>query len=312
LYLSIPAVFPPQAGDHGNIWVCLDEWPAITPAHYYFASDGKLQTDFLAQGGSTPVRVDPRHPVPTVGGTALGLDTCGQWDQTEIESRDDVASFTTAPLNRPLAILGPTVFSLHVSSSANDTDVIVRLVDVSPTGVAVNLFETGVRMRWRAGMDKEPRPLEPNKIYPVHLQLHTAHVFNAQHRIRVHVMGTNYPQVSLNPNNFGPLETANMRAPIVATNLLHHSPEAPSSVTLPTVSLSGLEERQCNPKRALSSTITDQSTGSKGVTIAQIRPGSSGAENGYSLDRLPDEVKVKLNPGVIHILEKRGDQNATA
>ena len=55
-------------------------------------------------------------------------------DQREIEARDDVLVYTSAPLERELQIVGPLRAHLWVSTSGRDTDFTAKLVDVRPDG----------------------------------------------------------------------------------------------------------------------------------------------------------------------------------
>ena len=48
------------------------------------------------------------------------------------QARDDVRVWTSAALSEPLAITGPIIAHLHVSSDRNDTDFTAKLTDVYP------------------------------------------------------------------------------------------------------------------------------------------------------------------------------------
>ena len=74
----------------------------------------------------------------------------GPLDQLQIESRSDVVTFTTPPLEAPLALTEPIVAELFVSTeNVNDTDFTTKLTDVYPNGNGY-LIQDGIqRMRWR-------------------------------------------------------------------------------------------------------------------------------------------------------------------
>src|SRR5690606_18534087 len=135
---------------------------------------------------------DPRDPVPTVGGptylpgAGVGANA-GPRDQRAVEARHDVLCYTTAPLDRPVEVTGPVTLTAYVSSSAVDTDLTAKLVDVHPDGRAINLTEGILRLRYRDSLS-EPRLLEPGRIYEVRVDLWaTSAVFAAGHRIRLEV-----------------------------------------------------------------------------------------------------------------------------
>ena len=88
---------------------------------------------------------DPGTPVPSRGGNFCCSGTAdaqgGSFDQREVETRQDVLVYTTPPLEAGIEVTGPIEAMLYVSSSARDTDFIVKLVDVYPDGTAYNLQE---------------------------------------------------------------------------------------------------------------------------------------------------------------------------
>src|SRR6185295_11384259 len=91
---------------------------------------------------------DPDHPTPSVGGNTLyslkkqergesaawkdANAEAGSQDQRKIEPQ--CLTFTSAPLEHPMEITGPVEARLFISSSAVDTDFVVRLCDVHPDG----------------------------------------------------------------------------------------------------------------------------------------------------------------------------------
>lgn len=62
-------------------------------------------------------------------------------DQRVVELRDDVLVYSTRVLDRPVEVIGPIELRLFVASSARDTDVTGKLVDVYPDGRAMILTE---------------------------------------------------------------------------------------------------------------------------------------------------------------------------
>jgi putative CocE/NonD family hydrolase len=100
-------------------------------------------------------------------------------------------------------IVGDVSVNLYVSSSAPDTDVMVKLIDVDPQGHAYNLSDTALRLRYRNGGIPAP-PLQPGKVYPVTLTgMVTASDFPPGHRLRIEVASTNFPNYERNLNSGG-------------------------------------------------------------------------------------------------------------
>ena len=91
---------------------------------------------------------DPAQPVPTIGGAFSSLEpiaSAGAFDQVEapeffgcappylpLASRSDVLVFQTAPLARPVRIVGPVEAELWVETDGPDTDFTAKLIDVYP------------------------------------------------------------------------------------------------------------------------------------------------------------------------------------
>ena len=99
---------------------------------------------------------DPNDPVRTRGGNLCCHQVVlepGQFDQREVEERDDVLVYSTAPLTADVEVTGPVSLSVFVSSTAPDFDVTAKLVDVFPDGQARNLCEGIRRARYRDGTD---------------------------------------------------------------------------------------------------------------------------------------------------------------
>eukprot|EP00604_Paraphysomonas_vestita_P002142 CAMPEP_0174821260 /NCGR_PEP_ID=MMETSP1107-20130205/6109_1 /TAXON_ID=36770 /ORGANISM="Paraphysomonas vestita, Strain GFlagA" /LENGTH=119 /DNA_ID=CAMNT_0016038091 /DNA_START=1038 /DNA_END=1394 /DNA_ORIENTATION=- len=116
---------------------------------YYYHGDGTLSTTQPKEGEteSTSYIFDPANPVPTVGGNNLDMP-CGPLDQAEIDQRSDVLTFETPVFSRPLPLTGPLLATLYVSSDAIDTDFMVRISDVYPTGEVRLIQDNAIRMRW--------------------------------------------------------------------------------------------------------------------------------------------------------------------
>ena len=194
--------------------------------------DGALA--FTPPGAEAPDNFvyDPENPVPTRGGTALGLPP-GVYDQTEIEKRNDVLVYTSAPLERDLEITGPIAMKLHASSSATDTDFTAKLVDVRPNGYAHNLAEGIVRARFRDSLSA-PAPIAPGRIYEYEIDLWaTSHVLRAGHRVRLEISSSNFPRFDRNPNTGNPFGVD--RELKTARQTVFHSSANPSHLVLPVI-----------------------------------------------------------------------------
>jgi len=221
----------------GLYWTTLDAFPTPTMVKFYAHADGTATTTAPAAGEgaqSTSYVFDPAKPTPTVGGNNLAI-SCGPMDQTEVDKRSDILLFTTPIFRDEFPMTGPLFADIFVGSSAVDTDFMVKIEDIYPTGEARLLQDSAIRMRWREGGNTSVK-MEVGGVYPAHLTLwNTSYVVAPGHRLRFAISSSNWPRFSVNFNN-GHLLGECSGPQIVATNTFYHSAQYPSSISLPAVS----------------------------------------------------------------------------
>jgi len=229
-----------------NVFRDEDEWPlarAVATRYHLrsggnansLAGDGVLAREAPAQEPADKFVYDPVNPVPTKGGAVLGIPFCppGPYDQRPVEGRADVLVYTTPAFEKPMEVTGPVSLELYVSSTAVDTDLVGKLVDVYPDGRAINLSEGILRLRYRDSFEK-PELLNPSQIYKVVVDLwSTANVFLPGHKLRLEVTSSSFPRFSRNLNTGENSETT--RYSVKATNTIYHDSEHPSALILPVV-----------------------------------------------------------------------------
>ena len=244
--------------DHGGRWRAEADWPLpgtrFTP--YYLHGDGMLAPAEPASGAAPlAYSYDPRHPVPTVGGTiSSGAPVMegGAFDQREeprffgsrppylpLATRPDVLVFQTPPLAEEVEVTGPIVVRLWVASDCPDTDVTAKLIDVHPPnedypqGFAMNLTDGILRMRYRDSWE-QPELMTPGAVYEVAITpFPTSNRFARGHRIRLDISSSNFPHFDINPNTGGPEGTD--QSVRVATNRVYVDRDHPSHVVLPVI-----------------------------------------------------------------------------
>jgi len=221
-----------ENGAPGNEWRSEKDWPpAATPTPFYFHASGDLTTEKSASTqAARSYQYDPKKPVPTQGGRNLLMEA-GPYNQRNLEGRTDVLIFTTPVLAQPLEIAGKITAKLWVSSSAKDTDFMVKLTDVYPDGRSMLVGDGALRARHRYSLWQEHFMI-PDSSYLCEVDLwSTAINFNKGHRIRVAVSSSNASRFDPNPNTGKPFRADNQT--LVATNTVYHDVNRPSHIVLP-------------------------------------------------------------------------------
>jgi hypothetical protein len=230
-----------------NRWLGSRTWPPAeaTATRWYLGSDGRANSRAgngrLAQqpdAASAPFdefRYDPMDPVPSRGGplccTGNPNDRAGPVDQADVEKRDDVLVYTSAPLAADLRIAGPVEGRLRFSSSALDTDLVLRIVHVWPDGKATNIQEGALRLRYRGGVGS-PRLLVPGELAEAKIDMRSiAYTLPRGHRLRLHVTSSSFPRLERNLNTGAP-NNSTATDVAVAINRVHHTGDAPSWIEL--------------------------------------------------------------------------------
>jgi uncharacterized protein len=214
-----------------NEWRVAEAWPPpeARPSRLYLGSEGRL-TEQAPQHESQPDRYiyDPGRPTPTLGGSILSsVYPPGSVDVSEMQSRDDILTYTTTVLEKDLDIAGPVRLVLYASSSAVDTDFSARLSDVFPDGCAIQLQSGILRARYRDPVG-EPELLEPGRVYRLEIDMWaTANRFKAGHRLRVDVSSADFPRFDRNTNRGGEPGAA-----LKAEQAVYLDPQRPSHLIL--------------------------------------------------------------------------------
>jgi predicted acyl esterase len=214
----------------GNVWRTADDWPpAATATSLYFHDGGKLWGDApTAESGSTNYRSDPLKPMEIPG-----ISFPGAKDARPFEKQSEVRTFTTEPLTKPVEWTGRVRAELFVSSTAKDTDFIVRVSDVYPDGRSILIVDYPYRARYREGFDREVL-MEPGKVYKIAFDVGwLSQIFNTGHRIRVTVASTGAPLYEPNPQTGKPLTIEFPKDAVTAENTIHFDKGHASRIVAP-------------------------------------------------------------------------------
>jgi putative CocE/NonD family hydrolase len=230
-----------------NEWRDEHEWPlARTDWQTWYLHSGGNANTLRGDGVLAPDEpgdepddhfvYDPDYPVPTVGGSPCCNPLVIPWaahDQRDIEMRQDVLCYTSAPLEADLETTGPIQAILYAATDGRDTDWTAKLVDIWVNGYAMILCNGIIRARSRESLS-DPTLLEPGKIYRYEISVGvTGNVFKQGHRIRLEISSSNFPLYDRNLNTGNPLgQDAELRP---ARQTILHSRAYPSHVVLPVI-----------------------------------------------------------------------------
>jgi uncharacterized protein len=220
-----------------NHLVKADAWPPKSNKTRYYLHDGmgvSVQPPADSSASQTYV-FDPANPVPTVGGQNLGRDV-GPKDQRAIKPRQDYLRFQTEPLEKDVCVVGHIDMELWAATDGLDTDFMVKLVDIYPDGYEALILDYPLRTRFRFGREaKDIKLMTPGKPELLDIDMwSTANVFEAGHRIGIHISSSNFPRFDVNPNTGGPVGVQ-PPTPRVARNTVYFDSTHPSAIVLPVV-----------------------------------------------------------------------------
>jgi predicted acyl esterase len=221
-----------EPGAPGNVWRTAEDFPPQSkPTSLFLREEGGLsESRPHGDDGSTSLVSDPFHPMEIPGRSFPGAA-----DARPFEQQAEVRTFSTEPLASPVEWTGRVRVALYVSSTARDTDFIVRVSDVYPDGRSILIVDYPWRARYRDGFDHEllMTPGEVCKLaFPVGWM---SQVFNTGHRIRVTIASTGAPLYEPNPQTGRPLTIEFPDDAVTAVNTIHHNERHASRIIAPVV-----------------------------------------------------------------------------
>ena len=235
-----------------NVWRAEQEWPPRAGTVEYYLrkgpsgsvtslNDGGLSTDMPAEDEAPTSYTYPDWE--WVNGVAV-IGSDGRVDPVR-----RVLTFVSAPLDADLDVAGPIVLKLFASSTAIDTQFIVKLTDQHPQddaarGRGEQPAYTPVSKGWLKASHREkdsvrstpqrpfythtnPQPLAPGEIYEFDIEvLPIAYVFKQGHRIRLELANGDSPATDgVFSHPYHPS--------LMGTDTIHHDGAHASRIILP-------------------------------------------------------------------------------
>jgi len=177
------------------------DWPLDRSSDraLYLSEDGALQPEAPGEDGLTRYTYQPSV------GTTFGMFSASSPYLLPVDQRLEEAyspSWTSAPLEAPVEILGYPQAILHLAVTTDVATVVTRLVDVAPDGTAA-LVTKGVLNLTHRDSHERPTPVVPDQVYQVALDLDaTSWRFAPGHRIRLSVAGADFPNTWPSPKPY--------------------------------------------------------------------------------------------------------------
>ena len=224
-----------------NCWRDEESWPLARTQYTEFflhsqgqantpAGNGTLSQQSPQNEPNDQYTYDPRDPVPS---TFLPNAHDAPLDQRILSHRQDILVYQTSPLEEALEVTGPIQLKLFASSTALDTDWMVKLIDVYPDGFAQNLCYGVLRAKYRDGWDQSAL-LGPNKIYEYTVEVQpTSNLFQIGHRLRVDITSSDFPNFDRNHNTGRDYWDDAALKP--AQQTIWHDRDHPSRIILPVI-----------------------------------------------------------------------------
>ncbi len=228
-------------------WEVSQKWPDGNYTPLYLADGFGLSWSKPAAAGQDSYVSDSAKPVPMLPRPIhMDGDEWKTWlvqDQRFADSRTDVLSYSTGTLTKPVHIKGAPKVDLHAFTSGQDSDYVVKLIDVYPAEDSAHPDMAGYELpmgieifrgRYVHGF-ATPAPLEPGKSYNFKWSLpNVDHVFLPGHKIMVQVQSSLFPLYDRNPQKWVPsIMKAKPEDYVKATETVQHGGETASAVWLP-------------------------------------------------------------------------------
>ncbi len=199
----------------------------------YLNSNGRLTSNF--GNGLTAFAADPSDASPTIGGATLSdqLDQ-GPYDQSALDARNDVITFSTEVLTEDIAITGRPSVDVFLAADQADCDVAIRLVDVYPDGTNMLITDGIQRMRFRGGdyTATGEEFMTPGEVYSANVKLpFSRYTWKAGHKIKIYLSANHDVRFNVNLQDGGTMYTT--ATGNIANIDIQHSATYPSKLNLP-------------------------------------------------------------------------------
>ena len=161
---------------------------------------------------------DPREPVPWLSASQWGQ--CADLpDESPLHVRDDVLTFDTEPVGRPVDLIGPVTFTGTIGATTARSHLVARLLDLYPDGRARLIAEGAAVVETGGAASSVTVDLRD-----------TAYRVRSGHSLRLALSTSLFPLYAVHPGHDGDLWDVSTLVP-VRQRLVSH-PDAPCRLTV--------------------------------------------------------------------------------
>ncbi len=210
-----------------NKWLEGKQWPPSSePQAYYLSPEHHLSPTKSDEINARDSFIyNPLDAVPTYGGANFYLFTevLGIKNQSSIEAREDVLTYTTSPFPEEGIVAGNITASLYVQTEGKGTDFTAKLTLVDSLNQSLNIVDGITRVETaRCG----------EGVFEVSIDLgDTAFRIAPGQSLRVQISSSNYPKFNRNPNTgIDPMEAITF---VPVRQLIYCSKKYPSKIIIP-------------------------------------------------------------------------------
>ena len=208
-----------------NQWRYFDRFPENQEKSYYLASDGLagmrcdrgMLWEYQKEAETTDILVhDPWRPVPALGGHASFPG--GSRDRSALDCRSDILTYTSAPLDEDLHIVGEVSVELYCEADCSSFDLSAILSEVHPDGKVLNFTQGYIS-------NKEAK----NTSIKIPLQA-TCMKVSQGNALRLSISAACFPAYPVNPGTGQATQETRLIDAKIITISLHSGADYPSKI----------------------------------------------------------------------------------
>ncbi|WZL71979.1 CocE/NonD family hydrolase [Clostridiaceae bacterium 35-E11] len=223
-----------------NQWKTADNWPLNDNKYVemYLDScgnanssmgDGRLAFEAVKENGKDTYIYDPQNPALHLIDVSEN-EVAVPGNYKDEEKRKDILCYTSEALQADLTITGDIKAEFYASSSAVDTDWVIRVLDVDEEGNSIKLTDGLLTAKYRNSFTK-PELMRVGEVYVFRIRTSKiSNTFKKGHKIRFTITSSAKNYIFPHSNTE---KAYNSTKIVIAENTVYHGEKYPSRIILP-------------------------------------------------------------------------------